>query len=42
VLNRGLDITEAAWLMMGVYVILALGLIVFDRRPLLARPPVPL
>jgi uncharacterized protein len=42
VLNRGLDITEATWLMMGVYVILALGLIVFDRRPLLARPPVPL
>lgn len=42
VLNRGLDMADATWLMMGVYILLALALIVFDRRTLLAKPPVPL
>lgn len=37
VLNRGLDITDATWLMMGVYIILAFALIIFDRRTMLAK-----
>lgn len=31
VLNRGLDIADATWLMMGVYVVSAILLIMFDR-----------
>ena len=38
VLNRGLDIAEATWLMMGVFVVLALLFIYFDRRMFFARP----
>jgi membrane protease YdiL (CAAX protease family) len=38
VLNRGLDIAEATWLMMGVYVLLAGLLIFFERRIFFARP----
>ena len=40
VLNRGLGIAEATWLMMGVYVALAGLLIIFDRRILFAKPSV--
>ena len=38
VLNRGLDIAEATWLMMGVFIVLALLFIYFDRRMFFARP----
>jgi hypothetical protein len=42
VLNRGLAIADATWLMMGVYIALAFALIIFDRRTLLAKPSVQL
>ena len=38
VLNRGLDIAEAAWLMMGVYGALAVLLIIFERRLFFTAP----
>lgn len=38
VLNRGLGIAEATWLMMGVYVLLAGALIFFERRTFFAKP----
>lgn len=37
VLNRGLGIAEATWLMVGVYVIGAILLILFDRQTFFAR-----
>lgn len=37
VLNRGLAIADATWLMMGVYVVLTALLTYFDRRMLFAR-----
>lgn len=40
VLNRGLGIADATWLMMGVYVLLAGLLIFFDRWTFFARPSV--
>jgi membrane protease YdiL (CAAX protease family) len=40
VLNRGLGIADATWLMMGVYVLLAGLLISFDRRTFFAKPSV--
>jgi len=36
VLNRGIGIAEATWLMMGVYVVLAGLLLFFDRRTFFA------
>jgi len=38
VLNRGLSITDATWLMMGVYLFVAIFLIVVDRRIFFAEP----
>lgn len=38
VINRGLGMAEATWLMMGVYVVLAILLVIFDRRTFFARP----
>lgn len=38
ILNRGLSIAEGTWLMMGVYVLLAVLLILFDRRMFFAKP----
>jgi len=38
VINRGLGMAESTWLMTGVYVVLAVVLIVLDRRLFLARP----
>lgn len=37
VLNRGLGMAEATWLMMGVYVLAAILLITFDRHTFLER-----
>src|SRR5574341_545217 len=39
VLNRGLGIEESTWLMMGVYVIFAILLIIFDRSTFFAVYP---
>jgi len=41
VLNRGLDLAEAAWLMMGVYGALAVLLIIFERRLFFTAPVKP-
>jgi membrane protease YdiL (CAAX protease family) len=38
VLNRGVSIAEGTWLMMGVYVIFAVLLMIFDRQTLFAEP----
>lgn len=38
VLNRGLGIADATWLMMCVYVVVAVLLILFDRRTFFAKP----
>ena len=38
VLNRGLSIADATWLMMGVYLFIAIFLIVVDRRIFFAKP----
>ena len=40
VLNRGIDIVDATWLMMGVYVVLAGLLLWFDRRTFFAKPAI--
>lgn len=40
VLNRGLSISDATWLMMGVYLVLAILIVVFDRHMFFAKPPV--
>jgi membrane protease YdiL (CAAX protease family) len=40
VLNRGLSIPDSTWLMMGVYAVLAVLLIIFDRRTFLAKPSI--
>jgi membrane protease YdiL (CAAX protease family) len=39
VINRGLSIAESAWLMMGVYLVLALLFVISDRQILSARIP---
>jgi hypothetical protein len=36
VLNRGVSIAEGTWLMMGVYVLLAILLIILDRHTFFA------
>jgi len=38
VLNRGLGMAESTWLMMGVYLLIAVLLVLLDRRLFLARP----
>jgi len=38
VLNRGLSIVPASWLLFAAYFILAVVLILFDQRTLLAKP----
>lgn len=38
VINRGLDMAEATWLMMGVYGVLAVLLVLFEHRLFLAKP----
>jgi uncharacterized protein len=40
VLNRGLSILDSTWLMMGVYVVLAVLLIIFDRRTFFVKPSI--
>lgn len=40
VLNRGLGIAESTWLLMEVYVLLAVLLIFFDRRTFFAKPSI--
>lgn len=38
ILNRGIGIAEATWLMMGVYVVLAALLVILERRTFSTRP----
>jgi membrane protease YdiL (CAAX protease family) len=38
VINRGLGMAEATWLAMGVYAVLAILLVILDRRMFLAKP----
>lgn len=38
VINRGLGMAEATWLMMGVYGLIAVLVILFDRRMFLSKP----
>ena len=40
VINRGLGMAEATWLLMGVYVLFAILLVSFDRRMFFAKPSV--
>lgn len=41
VINRGLGMAESTWLLMGVYVLFALLLIIFDRRMFFSKPSNP-
>ena len=41
VINRGLGMAESTWLMMGVYILFALLLIIFDRRMFFSKPSNP-
>jgi len=38
VLNRGLSISDSTWLMMGVYLVLTILIVVFDRQMFFAKP----
>ena len=41
VINRGLGMAESTWLLMGVYVVFAVLLVLFDRPTFFAKPSMP-